>query len=46
MSNDESILKTSLLDVLRLRSHTLWSERMALGEFLSALQDLFLRPNT
>ncbi len=34
------------LGSLRLQSHALWSERMALDMFLSALQDLFLRPNT
>ena len=26
---------------LRLRDHSLWNEQMALGEFLSALNDLF-----
>lgn len=33
------------LGSLRLRSHPLWNEGMALREFLSALHDLFLKPN-
>ncbi len=33
------------LGLLRLRSHPLWSDGMALAEFLSGLQALFLRPN-
>ncbi|RKY27663.1 MAG: hypothetical protein DRP83_01965 [Planctomycetota bacterium] len=32
------------LGSLRLRSHALWDEAMALQEFLSALQDIFMKP--
>jgi len=34
------------LGSLRLRSHALWNDEMALNEFLSALHDLFLPPDT